>query len=245
MKLLSGAKKGYRARLPATQDWCALALITRRRAVRQASCWLSSRETRDEGGAAGVQTSAELPFSSALQVTLVRRREGHTSMSSKTGPRKNTRAVAMEATCRPESGRTLERPCAPLLAACTGRELRRRRCGTATWMARYSRVSAQRGKSWQRSGPDRSLQGARKGRPIGVKLTERDFGVAARFIARGGRYPRRGRAPPQRHKCRNYALNLTPMGDRKGRPYISPHQFKIDRALAYVGRKRRAVFVGS
>src|SRR6266851_44013 len=162
MKLLSGAKKGYRARLPATQDWCALALITRRRAVRRAYCWLSSRETRDDGGAAGVQTSAELLYSSALRVTLVRRRAGHPSMSSKTGPRRNTRAGAMEATCRPECGRITERPCVPLLASCTGQELRRRRCGTATWMAQYSRVSAQRGKSWQHSGPDRSLQGARE-----------------------------------------------------------------------------------
>src|SRR5260221_158974 len=129
---------------------------------RRSYCWLASRETRYDGGAEAVQTSAELQYSSALQVTLVRRRAGHPSMSSKTGPRKNTRAGAMEATCRPECGRIMERPCVPLLAACTGRELRRRRYGTATWMARYSRVSAQRGKSWQYSGPDRSLQGARR-----------------------------------------------------------------------------------
>ncbi len=31
-------------------------------------------------------------------------------------------------------------------------------------------------------------------------------------------------------------------GDCKGRPYISPHQFKIDRALAYVGRKTKSRF---
>ncbi len=33
------------------------------------------------------------------------------------------------------------------------------------------------------------------------------------YRARGGGYPRRGRAPPQRHKCRDYA----PLHDARGR----------------------------
>ncbi len=72
-----------------------------------------------------------------------------------------------------------------------------------------------------------SVQGTRKGCPIGVKLTERDNGVVGprfiegpRFIARGwGGIPGEAVPPPQRHKCRAYALNVTPMGTRKGCPY--------------------------
>src|SRR6266566_6024111 len=53
---------------------------------------------------------------------------------------------------------------------------------------------------------------------LSVKITDRNEGVAARFIAPGWGYPRRGPPHPQRHKCRGYTPYREAMGCSKPPP---------------------------